>query len=353
MNVTFLIGNGFDLNLGLKTSYKDFIKFYKQTEGKTNILRKFRKDIQDEEELWSNAEIALGKYTEFFGEGDGRAFSECQQDMCEYIACYLKSQEAKLNLEDFAENILSSFKNITTPENPFPAQERNIIRDLFNTYRNKNFHFNFICFNYTSTLDKCLNIVKSSAKILGNHRNGNILHSHLISDLCYVHGTLEKNMVFGVNDETQIAKPDIFKFKNGKICKQFLIKKQANDSYQENTDNIAHAILQKSNIIYIYGMSLGQTDKLWWDRICDWIKDDSKRHLIIHNHTMPQKGAFPLDYTIAENEKKEDVLSFCDFNDEVKTTLLDQIHITNHNIFEKIKGIANENLTITKEEEKI
>lgn len=28
MNVTFLIGNGFDINLGLKTSYKDFYEQY-------------------------------------------------------------------------------------------------------------------------------------------------------------------------------------------------------------------------------------------------------------------------------------------------------------------------------------
>lgn len=28
MNVTFLLGNGFDLNLGLLTSYKDFYSYY-------------------------------------------------------------------------------------------------------------------------------------------------------------------------------------------------------------------------------------------------------------------------------------------------------------------------------------
>ena len=28
MNVTYIIGNGFDLNLGLKTSYKDFYACY-------------------------------------------------------------------------------------------------------------------------------------------------------------------------------------------------------------------------------------------------------------------------------------------------------------------------------------
>ena len=31
MNITYLIGNGFDLNLGLKTSYTDFFTCYKET----------------------------------------------------------------------------------------------------------------------------------------------------------------------------------------------------------------------------------------------------------------------------------------------------------------------------------
>ena len=28
MNITFLIGNGFDLNLGLKTTYHNFLDYY-------------------------------------------------------------------------------------------------------------------------------------------------------------------------------------------------------------------------------------------------------------------------------------------------------------------------------------
>ena len=28
LNITFLIGNGFDIGLGLKTRYKDFYKYY-------------------------------------------------------------------------------------------------------------------------------------------------------------------------------------------------------------------------------------------------------------------------------------------------------------------------------------
>ena len=63
MNITFLIGNGFDRNLGLETTYSDFVKEYKKTNGSTETLKEFRAYIKDNEELWSTAEVALGEYT--------------------------------------------------------------------------------------------------------------------------------------------------------------------------------------------------------------------------------------------------------------------------------------------------
>ena len=51
MNITFLIGNGFDRNLGLETTYSDFVKEYKKTNGSTETLKEFRAYIKDNEEL--------------------------------------------------------------------------------------------------------------------------------------------------------------------------------------------------------------------------------------------------------------------------------------------------------------
>ena len=45
MNITFLIGNGFDLNLGLDTRYTDFLSEYKKllTREKNTSKKKFLK----------------------------------------------------------------------------------------------------------------------------------------------------------------------------------------------------------------------------------------------------------------------------------------------------------------------
>ena len=149
MNITFLIGNGFDRNLGLNTTYADFIKYYKTTKGSSKVLENFRKYIDDNEELWRNAEVALGKYTDEFESGNGMAFSECHQDLCEHLVEYLKKEEARLSFEGWEEKILTTFKNILNPEIPFPTQERNNIRAIFNKFSSQHYFFNFLSFNYT------------------------------------------------------------------------------------------------------------------------------------------------------------------------------------------------------------
>ena len=53
-------------------------------------------------------------------------------------------------------------------------------------------------------------------------------------------------MVFGVNDESQIAKPDIFECDYGDIYEASFIKKQANENYRENTDSKVYNILTVS-----------------------------------------------------------------------------------------------------------
>ena len=73
-----------------------------------------------------------------------------------------------------------------------------------------------------------------------------------------MHGTIDSQMVFGVNDESQIAKPDIFECDYGDIYEDSLIKKKANESHRENTDSKVCNILKGSHLIYIYGMSIGE-----------------------------------------------------------------------------------------------
>lgn len=62
MNVTYIIGNGFDLNLGLETGYQAFYNYYIKVPSPNSQVKLLKDSIeQDGYELWSDLEIGLGK----------------------------------------------------------------------------------------------------------------------------------------------------------------------------------------------------------------------------------------------------------------------------------------------------
>lgn len=341
MNITFLIGNGFDRNMGLDTTYSDFIKVYKKSEAKTQILKELRFRINENETLWSSAELAFGQYTSEFGAGEAEQFAECQEDFCQNLANYLKKQESRIDYSFAEDAIIQAFSRLNDLTSSFPTQERIVLDGIYKNYVSEEIKFNFICYNYTRTLDECISVMKKKKPIVGSHKYGSQSLNHTIGQLCHVHGTVEKEMVFGVNDETQILNLKLFDCDDGDLYKNLLIKKQANESYKENTDEKAKKILTSSKIIYVYGMSIGDTDNLWWDRICTWLANDDTHHLILQKHGVPSKGVFPMKYQQFERNQRRKFLKHSQLEGEKRTNIESRIHITGENIFESICKIAD------------
>ena len=64
MNITFIIGNGFDIGLGLKTSYSDFISEYadlSQPHDPHALEYKLKDQINKNRLSWADAEVAFAK----------------------------------------------------------------------------------------------------------------------------------------------------------------------------------------------------------------------------------------------------------------------------------------------------
>lgn len=339
MNITFLIGNGFDRNLGLETMYSDFVKIYKNITPDNDILKNFKEHIDTNQELWSNAEIALGQYTKEFEKGKAADLAICQIDFCDKLADYLRKEDAKVSYEKSEDAIKTIFNNMKNLSSDFLPEEKAAIDNIYQKYPSSGVSFAFINYNYTYTLDRCYEKLKE----VSNHNEPKISNNILknrIGELCHVHGTIDGDMVFAVNDEKQIANNDIFDCEDGDLYKSFLIKQQSNKLYLQRTDSKANNMLNDSRIIYIYGMSLGETDKLWWDRICDWLVRNKDNHVIIYKHNMPAKTVLPIYYQLHERKEKRKLLLYSKYTDEVNEELLNRIHITTKDIFEPIKNIG-------------
>lgn len=78
----------------------------------------------------------------------------------------------------------------------------------------------------------------------------------------------------GVNDSSQIKNTELSAIKS--ICNEIIKPLQNVDIGSEYQIN-AEKVIRTSNVICIYGMSIGTTDKLWWNLIADWLSSDSNR----------------------------------------------------------------------------
>ena len=129
MNITYLIGNGFDIKLGLKNRYIDFYKSYVAMPSETDplVVKTFKAEINDfiKKELnkedigidWRDLEVALGKYT---SNVPLEEFDTLYFDIIEHLKSYLIAEyeyfDARyIRSEDFlkylADPITNFFKN--------------------------------------------------------------------------------------------------------------------------------------------------------------------------------------------------------------------------------------------------
>ena len=78
MNITFLIGNGFDLNLGLNTRYSDFYPYFIEKSTENNMIRTW---LEADELLWADLEEQLGKKLENVKESEQDKFYEDKAEL--------------------------------------------------------------------------------------------------------------------------------------------------------------------------------------------------------------------------------------------------------------------------------
>ena len=85
MNITFLIGNGFDLNLKLNTRYSDFYKYYIENAPKDLLSKSIKEDYK----MWSDLEVGLGEFLKDIDENQIEEFLDSKSMLERMLSEYL------------------------------------------------------------------------------------------------------------------------------------------------------------------------------------------------------------------------------------------------------------------------
>lgn len=261
MRILHIIGNGFDLNLGLKTSYKDFLDYYKKLPSSTDTIQKLKESMDDTIIDWSDMELALGKYSKKVDSNDD--FDLIHSDIVENLSVYLKNQEAFLGFNQDNRKELGNY--LLSPENQLMPIDRVNIEQYKKKFKGTPDEVDIITFNYTHTLEQ----------ILGGEANIQLPRisnvPSYVRQIVHIHGSINDRMVLGVNDESQIANNS---FKIDQSTKDFLIKRDCYIAAKTIIDDECRKLISEAHLICVFGSSFGATDNYWWEFLGEKIIND-------------------------------------------------------------------------------
>jgi hypothetical protein len=288
MNITYFLGNGFDVSYGLKTRYSDYYEYLseqitvsknKDTNNKNSpekIVQDIVTQLNDKQKVkqWSDFEIGLGKYISENAQVSTEDFIEAKQLLEKYLLeCLRKKNTDEQNIfsindvNGFYDNLLNPFKKCK------PSDE-----EFFSTFFKDKINFNFLTLNYTFTLENLLSQIPNE--------NG----KYKFEKPVHLHGTLTDGIIFGINNAVQLNNGDRQKDKQ---LTDLLLKPIAVKAKKDRTIEKFGKILQDSDLLIFFGVSFGETDLFWWNRIVAWLFGSSSRKLLVfcHNDDHTDKGA--------------------------------------------------------------
>lgn len=235
MNNIFVIGNGFDLDLGMKTKYSDFANssYWPISDTPVNqgplyrYLYEYHKKLNDIEKInWFDLEGVLLTYATMrttYEDKDVEKDQQCFKKLESRFSEYLKDAQSKLNHKD--QNLVSV--------------------NVLNSIRDNGYFKNIYSFNYTDFTILSKNYV-----------------SFVPENIVNIHGSLAgDSIILGINDKVKVSRPYRFLFKS------------RSKFYHSN--NLVEDLLNADECVF-FGMSFGSIDSIYFEHFFNTVINNAK-----------------------------------------------------------------------------
>jgi len=282
MNITYIIGNGFDVNLGLKTRYQDFYDYYQNQPSPSEEVKQLKAHIDRNKENWADLELALGEYTSNFK--DSNSATKVMEDLCDHLTEYLKLQSFLIpqSNEKLKEEMLRCLAN---PNEFFLPADREQIRSYYSNSLLAHSKITILSLNYTPSIERILDY-KDNQPISIDSNDSWLGYGTEVHPVLHPHHTLDVDdtILVGLNDESQIANQTLC---NNETFKENFIKPACNKMLSSGIEKQCSDVINNSDLFVVFGSSLGATDKLWWQKIANrMVNSNSLLLLFIYDHKM-------------------------------------------------------------------
>ena len=278
MNIVYLIGNGFDLNLDMKTKFEHFNDYFlfNPRDGDSPHIKKLKDEIEDDKENWSDLEHALGNYLSKLDENEAITL---HRHLIIHLSKYIAYEEDRCIFGEGQKSRFWEYLKYPYSNNRLLFAEQNEIDDYSMNFRSHSVDIKIITFNYTRLIEKLSEYVNNTLQI-GTQKHNNTLYSINLSEIEHVHGIADERMILGVNDVSQIANK---KLQDKAAVIDRYVKPACNSTYGLMHDEKCQQWIQKANLLCLFGLSFGDTDKKWWELVGQALTKGCRTILFEHN----------------------------------------------------------------------
>lgn len=334
MHITWFIGNGFDLNLGLKTGYTDFRDHvYLSDSLKSEKRDKLMQRLTDNErkglrtaDLWSDLEKLLGRSSDLYAKDESGLFSETFEEMEQLLSDYVHTQEMRLPAVLPTECINEFKASISQFDSRMVPQDQSHFK--LDTAREPILQ-KFVSLNYTQALDRFVEAAGDANGISHQRKTLGGMYSDKVAKPFYLHGRLDATsgsyeVVFGVDSPEQIANAA---FAQDSFFVESWVKSNRNTSLFDNTnEQRLQQLIDEASVICIYGCSMGESDGRIWRSIGEHLKNDGYSKLVLFGYELPARSKHEhLRYQRAREAMKTDFQIAAELDDDAMDALRERI----------------------------
>lgn len=383
-HITFIVGNGMDIQLGLPTSYLHFYKWMKIHHHDVNNIFLPPKDenIIDIKKEWSDFEnkfVDIINTCFYILNEDSEKLSNIDSNQVEYYKNYMLSYYENVNSNDnlakkiamefykfieYFEKYLIDIERYYVGKPDFEEKVKNICQDLVNIDKNFKNRTEFIDILKTSLQNaytkrislvslNYTNIINNISKKLGRNvevflgGNKYNFQQSKISPL-HLHGEIRRdddddNFIIGTHSLESLNQYILKTRQKNLFSKKEVIEKENGRPEYKRLSKI----LEGEQLIIVYGLSLGISDKILMEKVLDKLLN-SKSLLIIYGYDEEYKGYGTTSRTnFYKTDLLPEIFKFNNYTEKQKEKIDERIFVVP--IDQKRNLISQENQLIDNE----
>lgn len=266
--VVVVIGNGFDLNLGLRTKYSQFVdsEFFVPLISPQNPVWDRCLDLESKLSMMVLEDNKLALYVK--KQREHNLWVDLEQAIKDYCLDHkteMNSQQIKKEIYGLRYFLYKYIQNTDTELKNNPNLHKSIAYNVIDALKNNNAVFDIWNFNYTNTCETLMRMAGFDSQVIDQH-------------LYYIHGSIGQSQM---SESINIVLGTRYNADIHKVCPSAIKSVSADKNYAEQVQLFKSQLMDAENLL-IFGHAVGDSDTQYFEEVLQ--KSSKLKKVLVINY---------------------------------------------------------------------